>query len=304
MPLFDEENTTGILDVSQLQHVRSAVDNRTACFIVLTGRQSGQMYRVDSERMIVGRAADTAIHIEDHGVSRRHAEIIHDSGEVIVQDLGSTNGTFCNGEVIKRRVLQDGDKIQIGTTTILKFSYQDSQEEDFTRRQYESVTRDGLTQCFNKKYFMERLPSELTYAHRHNQPLALVMFDLDHFKEVNDTYGHLAGDYVLRMASAEIQRNLRSPDVLARYGGEEFAIIMRNTSADAAFIAAERVRRGIEAMELDFDSNKIKVTISVGIAVVLDGHPNTALDLIASADRYLYKAKEGGRNRTESSLLD
>ena len=300
-----KDDKTAILDVRKLSHLRDAqAEQRSACFIVLSGSQAGRMHKIEGREAIIGRAPEAAIRIEDDGVSRQHAQIVHIDGGVAIRDLGSTNGTYCNGEPISLHHLRDGDKIQIGTTTILKFSYQDSQEEEFTRRQYDSVVRDALTSCYNKKYFNERLPSEFAFARRHGKPVALIMFDVDHFKSINDTHGHQAGDYVLRLLAYSVQETVRTPDVLARYGGEEFALIMRETDADAAFIAAERIRRKIESTRFDFEGTVIDVTVSLGIGIAPGKGIASPGELVKATDAYLYRAKGNGRNRTECALLE
>lgn len=301
---FDDK--TSVLNVQELPHVaETKVDKRAACFIVLTGGQAGRMYKLERDQLVIGRGTEAAIRIEDEGVSRKHAEIIRGpEGNIVARDLGSTNGTYCNGQRFEVRPLQDGDKIQIGTTTILKFSYQDSVDEDFQRRQYESATRDALTGIFNKKYFLERLPSELAFAQRHGKSLALALFDIDHFKAINDTHGHHAGDYVLRQMAKIVEKEIRSDDVLSRFGGEEFALIMRETASDAAFIVAERIRRRVEAYRFVYEDVEIPLTISLGVAVVRNGQSLTTDDFIKEADKYLYRAKQSGRNRTECDLLE
>ncbi|MBI5508126.1 MAG: diguanylate cyclase [Deltaproteobacteria bacterium] len=302
---MDFEDKTSVISSKLVEGlVKEKVDSRAACFIVLAGTQAGRMYKLEGDEIVIGRVDDALIRIDDDGVSRRHAKIVRTpDGGVTIQDMGSTNGTFCNGEKVGSRTLQDGDKIQIGSTTILKFSFQDSVEEDFQRRQYESATRDALTGCFNKKYLLERLPSELASAKRHDKTMALAMMDIDHFKRVNDTYGHPAGDYVLRHVADVMLQTVRADDVLARFGGEEFAMIMRETSPDNAVIAAERIRRRIEAAEFVFEGTKIPVTISVGVASWVPGKSDDAQELLALADEFLYKAKRNGRNRTESAEL-
>jgi diguanylate cyclase (GGDEF)-like protein len=258
------------------------------------------MYKLIRDELFVGRLPDAGIRIDDHGVSRHHAKIItQPDGSVVLVDLGSTNGTFCNGEKIQTRTLQDGDKIQIGTTTILKFSYQDSVEEDFQRRQYESATRDALTGCSNKKHFLERLPGELAFATRHNKVLSLAMMDIDHFKKINDTFGHLAGDHVLRGVATLMRATVRADDMLARYGGEEFSLIMRETDAENAFVAVERIRCRIEEATHTFEGQGIRATISAGIATWCPGGSTAPENLIQTADELLYRAKRNGRNRTE-----
>ena len=170
-----------------------AVSRDRAYVIVIAGPNVGEMFKV-SGLTEVGRGQTVGIRIHDTEISRRHARLTVEGDRVLVEDLGSTNGTFVNGQPIDKVALSDGDKIQVGTTTILKFSYHDDLDEQFQRHMYEAALRDGLTGAYNKKYLSDRMESELAYAARHRSPLSLVIFDLDHFKKINDTYGHLAGD--------------------------------------------------------------------------------------------------------------
>lgn len=293
-----DDNQTTILKAGKLAQMRAAA-GRSACFVVIGGNQAGKLYKLDRHEMRIGRGRDVELRFDDDGVSRLHAKIVKEEGEVYLEDLGSTNGTFCNNDPVTRCVLQDGDKIQIGTTTILKFSMQDAVEEDFQRKQYESATRDGLTGCYNKKYFLERLPSEFAFAKRHEKPLSLAMFDIDYFKRVNDTHGHVVGDRVLQSVAECMLESVRSDDVLARFGGEEFAMLMREAGADEAFVAVERIRRRIEAMRIPIQTVDIRVSVSVGIATFMQQWEQPE-QLLQAADDYLYKAKSAGRNRTES----
>ncbi len=296
---MDQEDKTSVLNRDAIMAAEGR-PARSACFIVIAGEQAGRMYKLTDQELVMGRGSDVAILIEDDGVSRRHAKVSRQKGgSLTITDLGSTNGTFLNGERVASRVLKDGDKIQIGTTTILKFSLQDNVEEDFLRRQYESATRDGLTQCFNKKYLLERLPGELAFAKRHDKALAFAMIDVDHFKQVNDTHGHPAGDAVLRGVAKIMRDTSRSDDLLARFGGEEFALVMRETTPAAAFAAMERLRGEIEAAVFDGEGVTLKVTVSIGIASWTDDRPETPEAMIAAADANLYQAKRAGRNRTQ-----
>src|SRR6185436_17210341 len=125
------------------------------------------------------------------------------------------------------QVLRDGDKVQIGSTAVLKFSYQDQLEEALQKNLYESATRDGLTRLYNKKFFQEALAKEFAYSSRHHVPMAVVMIDVDHFKKINDTYGHPCGDMVLSKLAQVLLGQVRAEDVVARVGGEEFSLILR-----------------------------------------------------------------------------
>ncbi|HEY5451715.1 MAG TPA: GGDEF domain-containing protein [Polyangia bacterium] len=268
-----------------------------AYLVVLAGASVGEMYKVEGDKVIIGRGQKAHIRLFDDGISREHAQIVIEGNQIILQDLGSTNGTFCNGLKVDRRELVDGDKILVGSTTILKFTYHDNLDEMFQRQMYESALRDGLTKAFNKKYFTDRLESEFTFSTRHSSPLALVLFDIDHFKRVNDTHGHQAGDHVLFEISALLSSALRAEDVFARYGGEEFAVICRGSDESQAQVVGERLRKAVENNRFVYDGAVIPVTISVGIAVLPNPAVKDASDIVAFADQALYKSKNAGRNR-------
>jgi diguanylate cyclase (GGDEF)-like protein len=268
-----------------------------AYLVVLAGASVGEMYKVEGTKTIIGRGQKAQIRLFDDGISREHAQLVVEGNSIVLQDLGSTNGTFCNGLKVDRRELVDGDKILVGSTTILKFTYHDNLDEMFQKQMYESALRDGLTKAFNKKYFTDRLESEFTFATRHASPLALVLFDIDHFKKVNDTYGHQAGDHVLSEISTLLSGALRAEDVFARYGGEEFAVICRGSDQSQAQVVGERLRKSVESHRFVYEGKQIPVTISVGISVLPNPEVKDANDIVGFADRALYESKNGGRNR-------
>ena len=268
-----------------------------AYLVVLAGASVGEMYKVEGDKTVIGRGQKAQVRLLDDGISREHAQVVIEGNRIYLEDLGSTNGTFCNGLKVDRRELADGDKILVGSTTILKFTYHDNLDEIFQKQMYESALRDGLTKAFNKKYFTDRLESEFTFAIRHQSPLVLVMFDIDHFKKVNDTHGHQAGDLVLSELSTLLTAALRAEDVFARYGGEEFAVICRGTDLTQAQIVGDRMRKAVETHRFTFEGTHIPVTISVGIAGMPDPAVKDATDLVARADKALYQSKHGGRNR-------
>jgi diguanylate cyclase (GGDEF)-like protein len=188
--------------------------------------------------------------------------------------------------------------VQIGPALVLRFSVIAADEEALARQLYEGSTRDALTRVYNRKYAGERLTAEVAYAHRHGTLLSLVLFDLDHFKRVNDSLGHLAGDVVLRVVAAQVQKAIRVEDVLARYGGEEFIVLVRGVERDGATVLANRLRTGVERLSIPWESRAIKVTVSVGVASLSECGPRATVDaLVTLADERLYKAKTGGRNR-------
>lgn len=299
----DKSEKTAIVKPGQLSLTGGGAAAANPYLIVIAGKQIGKQYKVQGPEMVIGRSPECEVQIEDDGVSRRHARVYNQNGIYMLGDAGSTNGTFANGQKITQHVLRDGDKIQIGTNTVLKFTVQDSIEEQAQRALYDSATRDGLTGAYNKKFFAERLRSEYAFAARRNTPLSLVLFDIDFFKKVNDNFGHIAGDFVLKKVSALVAGSLREEDIFARYGGEEFGIILRETDAEKAFIIAERIRRSIEQNKFLHEGQTIPVTISLGSATLnATAHPDPKA-LLKAADDLLYKAKRGGRNRTESTLL-
>jgi diguanylate cyclase (GGDEF)-like protein len=269
-----------------------------AYLVVLAGASVGEMYKIEGEKTVIGRGQKAQIRLLDDGISREHAQLVVMKDRIVLQDLGSTNGTYCNGlKVEANKELVDGDKILVGSTTILKFTYHDNLDEIFQKQMYESALRDGLTKAFNKKYFTDRLESEFTFAVRHVAPLTLVLFDIDHFKKVNDTHGHQAGDYVLSEISTLLTGALRAEDVFARYGGEEFAVICRGSDVNQGQIVAERMRKAVEQHKFVFEGTHIPLTISVGVAGLPDPAVKDAAELVSLADQSLYKSKHGGRNR-------
>jgi two-component system cell cycle response regulator len=268
-----------------------------AYLVVLAGSNVGEMYKLETDRVVIGRSDRASLRFIDDGISREHVAILKSAGQFVIEDLGSTNGTYCNGQRIQRHALAEGDKILLGSATILKFSYQDRLDEAFQRQMSESALRDGLTRAYNKRYFGERLESELQYALRHTTPLALVFMDIDHFKRINDTHGHQAGDHVLMQLATLMLSALGEDQLLARYGGEEFAIVARGAGRGEAMILSERLRAAVEAQPFVYDGARIPVTVSVGVASVPGAGVASAADLVSRADDALSRATRGGRNR-------
>lgn len=269
-----------------------------ATLTVMTGSATGQVFALDKP-LTIGRSSTIEVSIADAGLSRKHAMVEPKDGEFILKDLGSTNGTYVRGKRLSEPVsLRSGDRFQLGPNIVLKFAVLDPVEEEMQRRLYESSTRDGLTTAYNRRYLHERLVAEIAHARRHKARLAVLMIDLDYFKQTNDAHGHVVGDAVLRGVAERLQRLIRLEDVLGRYGGEEFVILARGTDrADAARLG-ERVRAAIEALETKSKDTVVKVTASVGVASLVevpdDGTPE---DLVRVADERLYRAKNLGRNR-------
>jgi diguanylate cyclase (GGDEF)-like protein len=294
----DEGEVTRVANLGELQQeLRARVQRDRAYLIVLAGSNVGEMYRLEEGETFLGRGQTATVKLIDDGISRRHARIVQQNGEVLIEDLKSSNGTIVNGAPVSMQLLKDGDKIRLGSTTILKFTYNDQLDESFQQQMYEAALRDGLTKAFNKKYFLDRLETEIAYARRHQANLSLLMFDVDHFKRVNDTHGHLAGDYVLAKLAKVSSTTVRTEDIFARYGGEEFGVICRGVSLQNAGILGERLRAVVEATVFEYDAKRMPITISVGVAGYPEVPVETVPQLIEAADQALYEAKRSGRNR-------
>ena len=236
--------------------------------IIIGGAHVGELHKIGKARTVVGRGESADIRVLDDGISREHVELLVEGERVSVRDLGSTNGTFRNGaRVDTAEMIADGDKISLGSTTILKFTYQDGIDEAYEQRLYRSAVCDELTQALKREFFLERLEGEVAFSLRHAAPLALILWDLDRFKAVNDQYGHPAGDTVLAATARAVTAVIRREDVLGRYGGEEFALACRAARPDGALRTAERLRRAIEKTSVDVGSASVQVTASFGVAM-------------------------------------
>ncbi len=265
---------------------------------VLAGEQLGHVLRVGPEGVVLGRSDDSDLALSDPGLSWSHAKVTQQKDGVYIEDLGSTNGTFVRGlRITQPTLLEDGDRIRLGGHTVLKLTLADELEEHAAQRLYESVVRDSLTGVHNRRYFEERLEAEVAFALRHGASLAVLFVDVDHFKQVNDMFGHNVGDAVLRIIATSIERVLRPGDILARFGGEEFAIAARSIATRNAEILAERIRRYIAELTLPLEG-ELTLTVSIGVAAIDSGQgARDGISLLAAADAAMYRAKERGRNQ-------
>jgi diguanylate cyclase (GGDEF)-like protein len=269
--------------------------------IVMKGNNVGRIFELDPTAgiTIIGREDECDIQVVDADVSRRHAAMRFDAEQksFVVTDLKSRNGTFVNEEPMHDvRTLRIGDKLRLGTTTVMRLSLADEPEAHYAREMFRAALIDGLTGAYNRRYLDERLDEELAFAKRHDKPLSLILVDFDHFKRINDDYGHRAGDYVLRQAIRLINTEVRTEDVVARYGGEEFAVLCRDSNHMQAMVLAERLRKRIEHENFVHDGQTLPVTVSIGIADSSLLPDDSAASFIEAADQALYSAKDAGRN--------
>lgn len=269
-----------------------------ACLVVFYGQNIGRRYFLDKNEQIIGRSDSANIQVDQESVSRQHCRVLDISGHNRLIDLGSTNGTFVNDRQVTECDLRDGDLIRVGQT-IFKYLSGSNIESKYHEEIYRLTTIDGLTQAYNRRYFMETIERELNRALRYGRLLSLVMFDIDRFKRINDTYGHLAGDYVLREIAGIVSQNIRREDVFCRYGGEEFSLILPEIDRESAYQVCEKLRQKVEQHPFVFANENIPVTISLGIRTTADGDQGSNVtQFIADADARLFDAKQQGRNRT------
>ncbi len=281
--------------VTSISRITDRPTAKEACLVVIYGSELGKKYNLNSSSLVIGRSSKCDIQIDQESISRNHSKIVNTSKSILVRDLGSTNGTYVNDEPVDEYVLRDGDLIKIGRT-IFKFLTGGNIENAYHEEIYRLTTIDGLTQIYNKRYFLETIEREIARSQRYRRSLSLVMFDIDHFKKINDNYGHLAGDYVLKHLASTVKTKIRREDLFARYGGEEFAIVLPEIDGPNSKAFAEKVRQLVEKQDFRFENTRIQVTISMGVGSIDDEHPD-ASTLVKQADEFLYEAKSAGRNR-------
>jgi len=277
-------------------------DQRDRALLVRTdSANAGQVLKLTGDRFGLGRHPDNQACVDDDGISRFHARISIDKTKYWVEDLGSSNGTYINGRRITSCELNNGDTLNLGPRVSFRFSAATEHEERALKQLYEASVRDPLTGAFNRHYFSSQLMSEFAYAARHDQALSVILLDLDFFKKVNDTYGHLGGDAALVHVSRVFAKGLRTEDLLSRYGGEEFVILLRGIPVERAVAVAERLRQSLETQPVVHGETTFTITASFGCASLVCCGASSTEALIEAADRRLYRAKEEGRNRVIAS---
>ncbi|MDJ0764185.1 MAG: GGDEF domain-containing protein [Myxococcota bacterium] len=298
----DTPDVTAVTDAEALSYSERRSEH--SYVVMIYGEYLGRRFAIKDDGVLIGRSPECDIQLADDCVSRMHCRVIANRDSVIVSDLNSTNGTYLNGTAVSARPLRDGDRIKVGRS-IFKYLSGDNIEHAYHEEIYRLKTTDGLTGAANKRYFDEEIDREVCRFLRYGRPLSLLMMDIDHFKNINDQYGHLAGDRVLSQLGLLISTNVRREDTFSRYGGEEFAVLMPEMDLAGSTAVAERLRQLVAEAHFDFEGLDLPVTISIGVA---EAHVSmsTPDDFIRQADEQLYKAKSGGRNRVEpqSALED
>ena len=294
---FDDK--TDIIDSKTLAVKIEQAKKNAAHLRQMNGAFIGRKYPLDSGTNFLGRDPDLTVPVQDASISRRHAELVLDGENLYVHDLKSTNGSYISDNRIESGIIQNGELVRFGSV-IFKYTKAGDVEGVFEDELHVRAHIDALTGSYNRKYLMEYMDSEISRCQKLDLPLAMIMVDLDHFKKVNDTYGHPAGDFVLKKTVEIIKdKALRSSDILGRYGGEEFCIVLSEARKSTALVIAERIRSSVEKADFTFEGTKISITLSLGVSHISD-EITSAKKIIESADEKLYKAKEGGRNKVES----
>ncbi len=291
-----QPDLTAKVEVKHLEEHRKKVED---CLVLIytDGPDLGKRYDLKGNSVAIGRDPGSDICIDEETVSRRHARIEKQEGRTYVVDLGSTNGTYLNDARVQPYVpvaLAEGDRLKVGRS-IFKYLAGNIIETLYYEEIHKMAIMDGLTNLFNKRHFMENLDKEVSRARRHRRALSLIMFDIDHFKNVNDTYGHLAGDHILKELSEVIKSRVRREEVVARYGGEELIVLMPETDVEGATQLAEQIRERVESHVFRFSTKEIRITISGGVAAAEEADYEI-LPFIHLTDERLYEAKNAGRN--------
>ena len=296
---FGEKTAVIQGDQATLNKELAKAKEQEACLIIIRGTPQGHRYFLTQAEMTLGRDAAADITVSDQVISRKHAKVTKEGGKVFITDLGSSNGSFINDKKIepgKAVALAKEDMIKLGNS-IFKFLPAGELEILFYGNLGSAAHTDALTKIYNKGYLLEALEAEFKRAKALHTDFSLLFFDLDHFKKVNDTYGHDAGDYVSREFAGLVRGGfVRPKDVFARYGGEEFVVLLANTGAQAAAEIAEKVRHAIESHAFIYEGKRLPITTSMGVAE-LRADIESAQTLLEVADKALYAAKQGGRNR-------
>ncbi len=292
--MADDKTSLINMDLNELQGER-----HSAC-IVIEGEQIGRVFYLMKQSNVIGRSEDADIRLDSATVSRRHAVISMDQGNrILLRDLGSSNGTYVNAKRITEAELGEGAIFSIGIYK-LKLATLSRHDTAFFQHLRDGAERDGLTGAYNKGFITGLLEMMIASSRYRERLIAVAMVDIDRFKDINDTYGHVAGDTVLKNIAALLGTSLRSADRFGRFGGEEFLIVFDGTAISDARVISERIRRVVMDHSTEYDGKSIAVTISIGIASSEEGQVVDAESLIRMADEKLYTAKRSGRNRTVS----
>ncbi|TNE96896.1 MAG: GGDEF domain-containing protein [Deltaproteobacteria bacterium] len=298
---MSDDSTIVLTDIkAALASAEKEAEKKPAALLVVGGELNGTLFDMNEDVITAGRSADNSIPLEFGGISRHHLKITHQGEENwFIEDAGSKNGTYVNNNKIEQPTqLKKGDMIKLGTISLKYLPKGDPDRLTYDKLNLEANT-DRHTGCYNKTYFNNRIDLEVKKSKVTGEPLSLIIFDLDHFKKLNDNFGHDAGDFVLKeMAGLIRNKGVRDLDVFARYGGEEFVILLPKTNLKQAYDIAERLRKQLEEHEFMYETTRLPVTASIGVADYRQG-VTSGTELFKRADQAVYKSKQGGRNQVQ-----
>ncbi len=295
---MSDDSTVVLTDIkAALASADKEASDKPAALLVVGGDLNGTLFDLIQAETTVGRTADNTYPMEFQGISRHHLKVTLTKDQAYLEDMGSKNGTYLNNDKIEGQVaITKGDIIKMGAVALRYIPQGDPERLTYDKLSMEANT-DGHTGCYNKTYFNNKIELEVKKSKVTGDPLSLILFDLDHFKNLNDNFGHDAGDYVLKEMASIIRKNgVRELDVFARYGGEEFVILLPKTNLKQGFEIAERLRKLIEEHKFLYESKRLPVTASIGVADYRKGVV-IGTDLFKRADSAVYKSKDNGRNQ-------
>jgi diguanylate cyclase (GGDEF)-like protein len=276
--------------------------SRHPYLIVFVGQDSGNRWEIKPGTTTIGRSRKADITLDDERISRIHCAVNWKDKKIIIEDRGSTNGTYVDSKKVNRARLRRGAPLQVGQS-VMKVEFKNEAEIRLEDSLIQNASIDFLTGIFNRQFFMKRADEEIAYARRHKKIVGFIMMDIDHFKQVNDTFGHQMGDSVLNQFATIVNNVKRTEDVFARYGGEEFIIMPRGgIHQKGIHRQCERIRKAVEKFKFHFGEEQVRITVSIGFFLKkADSTVELSLmELFSEADKALYLAKERGRNRTET----
>lgn len=306
----DNSTSTNLVDTTQIVNFyegdTASGEHEVWVLQVVAGPEQGRVIKlVENKRISIGRAREADFTVPDSSCSRKHAEFyIGPDSKAYVHDLKSTNGTIINKVKLIDDTLElaDGDRVQLGDNTVFRFARVTEQDVNVQIEVFNRANKDALTGAFNRRRFDEAMEREVAFQRRGKQSFAVVLFDVDHFKKINDTHGHPAGDEVLREIGRRVPKAIRQEDFFARIGGEEFVVLIRGEDIAGVQTISERIRQSMERMPVETDGKSISFAISVGFTVIEPGTHLSKDEVVALADQALYASKQGGRNRVTSKL--
>ncbi len=263
---------------------------------VIHPRDAVASYALTEDGLVLGRGADVDVPLSTASISREHCQVSRGASGIIVEDLGSTNGTFIDGQRVQSAYLSPASRLKVGPF-VLKVEYKGEVELSAENSLMEAARTDALTGIPNRGWFVKQAAALLSELDSPDGWLTTVMVDIDHFKSINDRFGHAAGDEVIRSVARYLQEQMRDRDLVGRYGGEEFVMLLPHTDRSDALIFCDRIREGIAQTQIGHGDSTLNVCVSIGFCSSMRAEITSLDGLIRAADAALYRAKRQGRNR-------